>query len=105
MRSITPANRLVDQPGLVDAGIAPRDFGEYRADQRHIGEIGDREQPGAQPVVDVVVVVGDVVGERRDLRLGTGKGVERRADAPVVFGDRAAAAADRGEGRAAARCA
>ena len=28
----------------------------------------EREQPGAQPVVDVVGVIGDVVGERRRLR-------------------------------------
>ena len=65
----------MDQPRLVEPGIAPRDLGEDRPDQRHVGEIGDREQPGAQAVVDVVVVVGDVVGQRGDLRLGPGKGV------------------------------
>ena len=66
------ADRLVDQTRLIEPRIAPPDLLEHRADQRHLGEIGDREQAGAQPVVEVVVVVGDVVGQRRDLRLGTG---------------------------------
>ena len=34
---------------------------EHLADQRQLAQIGDLEQPGAQAVVDVVVVVGDVV--------------------------------------------
>ena len=36
----------------------------------------ERKQPGAQTVVDVVRVVGDVVGDRRALRLETGIFVE-----------------------------
>src|SRR5438445_10831119 len=71
-----PANRLVDQARLVETGIARANLLEYRTDERHLGKIGDGEEPGAQAVVDVVVVVGNVVGERGDLRLGPGKGVE-----------------------------
>ena len=100
------ADRLVDQAPVVDAGIAPADLREHGTDQRHIGEIGDREQPGAQPVVEVVVVVGDVVGERGDLRLGTREGVQVERMKPVVFGDRGRRLLDRGERSAqAARCA
>ncbi len=39
----------------------------------NLGEIVEPEQPGAQPVVDVVGVVGDVVGDGGDLRLGAGE--------------------------------
>ena len=76
-----------------------------RTDERHIGEIGDREQSGAQPVVDVVVVVGDIVGERGDLRLGargTGRG---RAGGFGRIRQSSAAAVGRCPRRAAVRCA
>ena len=49
------------------------DFRDDFADQRHRLEVVDLEQAGVvQPVVDVVGVVSDVVGERRNL------GLERR---------------------------
>ena len=76
MQADQPAHRFVDQPRQLDAGIAPAHLVEHRADQRHVAQIVDAEQAGAQAVVDVVVVVGDVVGERGDLRLGAGVGVE-----------------------------
>ena len=82
------AHRFVDQARLVEAGVALRHLMEHRTDQRHVGEIGDREEAGAQPVVDVVVVVGDVVGERGDLRLGPRIGVDAQIMARIVFGDR-----------------
>ena len=44
--------------------------GDDRARQRDGGNVVEVEQAGAQAVVDVVGVVGDVVGNRRDLRLG-----------------------------------
>ena len=49
------------------------------ADQRQAGEVGEREQLGAQSVVDVVRIVGDVVGDRRDLRFGAGMAPERES--------------------------
>ena len=61
---------------------------KHRTDKRHLDEIVDRKEPGAQPVVDVVVVIGDVVGQRRHLRLGAREGVECEWVAAVVFGDR-----------------
>ena len=37
--------------------------------QWHLGEFVQRDEAGAQPVVEIVVAVGDVVGDGRDLRL------------------------------------
>ena len=44
---------------------------------------------GAQPVVEIVVAVGDVVGERRDLRLGAGVRGELEIVPGAVLGDEA----------------
>jgi DNA-binding sugar fermentation-stimulating protein len=38
-------------------------------DERHFEQLFEREQAGAQAVVYVVIVVSDVVRDRRDLRL------------------------------------
>ena len=43
------------------------------ADQRQLGEVVEREQLGAQAVVDIVGIIGDIVGERRKLGLGAGE--------------------------------
>ena len=61
--------------------------------ERHLPKVLDREQAGAQAVVDVVGVVGDVVGERRRLRLRAGEAVEPEGLQGVVFQDRAGNAA------------
>ena len=60
---------------------------EDRANQRHVGEISYSEQPSAQPIVDIVIVVRDVIGERRNLRLNAGESVESQRLEAVVFGD------------------
>ena len=44
--------------------------------QRHSSSMSSVEQPGAQAIVDVVGVVGDVVGDRRALRFEAGEAVE-----------------------------
>ena len=50
---------------------------DLRQQARHEGRRGrnvvERKQPGAQPVVDVVADIGDVVGPRRRLRLDAGE--------------------------------
>ena len=61
---------------------------EHLADQRQVAQVGDLEQAGAQAVVDVVVVVGDVVAQRRDLRLGPGMAVELEIVVAAIFDDR-----------------
>ena len=45
------------------------DFTHLRASQRGTRKVGRSEQPGPQPIVDIVAEVGDVVGQRGDLRL------------------------------------
>src|SRR4051794_41365307 len=42
---------LVDAARWLEARIAPVDLGEEIAQERDFGEVVDREQPGAQPVV------------------------------------------------------
>src|SRR5690606_39420594 len=56
-------------------------------DQRQPGQVVDREQAGAQSVVEIVVAVRDVVGERGDLRLGARVGPQLEIVLGVVLGD------------------
>ena len=51
------------------SGKRARTVGPGARDQRHLEQLLEREQAGAQAVVNVVIVVGDVVRDRRDLRL------------------------------------
>ena len=60
------------------------DRSENVAEQRHAREILDRKKPGAQAVVDVVGVVGNVVGNSRELRLGVGKAPQLEVLRPVM---------------------
>jgi hypothetical protein len=53
----------------VEAGPGRLHRLEGGAHQRQRPRLLLGEQPGAQPVVDIVIVVGDVVRQRRDLRL------------------------------------
>ncbi len=76
-------------------GVEPRIGGTNRADdlarQRHRGDLVELKQTGAQPVVDVVGVIGDVVGERGDLRLDAGKAPELQILPPRILQDRSPA--------------
>ena len=90
------------QPVRIGAGIFFLDLAVALADNRQFAHVLVRDHSGAQPVLQIVVVVGDVVGERRDLGLGAGMGgeleiVARRVlrqrpgqfarDRPVVLGE------------------
>ena len=65
--------------------MAVLDLGDHAAMKGNRGaEVVEREKPRPQPVVDVVRVIGDVVGERRRLRLEArearrGRAAERRS--------------------------
>ena len=48
--------------------MQPLDLVEQRGDEGRGADRLEIEQPGAQAVVDVMRVIGDVVGERRRLR-------------------------------------
>jgi hypothetical protein len=70
------SDHLVHQTRLVDAGEAAAALVDDLPHQRDGGEILEVEQLGAQPVVDIVGIVGDVVGDGRDLRLEAGMAPE-----------------------------
>ena len=68
-------------------GYFRRHDGEHLADQRQVHQVGDLEQAGAQAVVDVMVVVGDVVAQCRDLRLRPGMAAELEVVVLAIFDD------------------
>ena len=68
---------LVERPRAVEAGIGRLHLGERPARKRHLGKLGEGEHAGAVAVIDVMIVVGDVVGERRKLRFDRSISVER----------------------------
>ena len=74
------------------AGVEPRigraDFADDPAGQRNGGDVVETEQFGAQPVVDVVGVIGDVVGEGGDLRLDAGEAPQLQILQPRIVEDR-----------------
>ena len=70
------ADGLVNETPLVATRMVSGRVIENRAHERDVPHVGDGEEAGAQPVVHVVVVVGDIVRQRRDLGLWAGMGVE-----------------------------
>uniref|UniRef100_A0A0N5A0R2 Phenol hydroxylase n=1 Tax=Parastrongyloides trichosuri TaxID=131310 RepID=A0A0N5A0R2_PARTI len=71
-----PAHGLQPQHPLVDVGPIGARTGDAAPDQRHIGQIGQAEQPRLHPVIHVVVVIGDVIGDGRALGLQRGEGAK-----------------------------
>ena len=81
------------------AGVAPIDRVPQPPHQRQLEQLVDVEQAGAKPVVDVVIVIGNVVGNRGDLRfeawpaseleipfgIGLGHRPGRRGDGPLCL--------------------
>ena len=53
---------------------------------RQLDQLVEVQQPGAEPVVDVVIVVGDVVGDRGDLRLEARPGAKLEVPLGIRFG-------------------
>ena len=74
------ADQLTDQFVHQAMLIEPRMARPYRADdparQRHGGNVVERKQFGAQSIVDIVGVIGDVVGDGGDLGLNAGEAPE-----------------------------
>ena len=66
-------DQLMDKPMFVKARIGRTDAADDPAGQRHGGDIVDMKQRGAQAVVEVMGVVGDIVGEGGDLCLDAGE--------------------------------
>ena len=80
-------HQLVPGAHGVEPGIAAAHFRQDGAGKRHLFQHIQREQAGAQPVVDVMGVVGDVVGNRRALRLEAGEAVELEIEQLVEIED------------------
>ena len=81
-------HRLGDDDAFGRVRMIGEDGGERVADERQAARVVETEEAGSQTVVDVVVVVGDVVGDGGDLRLKARPGVERKIVSRGVFADR-----------------
>ncbi len=55
---------------LLEAGVFGLNGSDHPADTLDRAQVAEREEARPQAIVDVMVVVGDVVGDGRDLRLG-----------------------------------
>ena len=74
-RDHAPAH-LADQRCAANVAIGGADGRNRAPGHRHLLQLLDRDVAGTETVVDVVVVVGDVVGDRRDLALQRAIGAE-----------------------------
>ena len=79
-----PANRLQAGQAVVDVRIVLAHASQHGADQRHVHQVGQGEQPRLHAIVDVVVVVGDVIGQGGHLRFGRGPGVQAQRVLGVI---------------------
>ena len=66
------AHGFVNQAGPVRVAGRAQGLLQCRTGQRQVAQIDQLDEAGAQPIVDVVGVVGDVVGHRRHLCLRRG---------------------------------
>ena len=57
-------------PRGIETGVLCGKFAEHLAGEWQLREIVEREQVGAESIVDVVRVVGNIIGNRAGLRLG-----------------------------------
>ena len=67
-----PPHHLVHQAARAEVGVALDDAVVLAAEDRDPAQLLDRDQAGTDAVVDVVVVVGDRVGQVGELRLERG---------------------------------
>ena len=80
------AHHLVDQPGPLETRIAPLQRRQALAGQRDLAQVRQIEEPGPKPVVDVVVGVGDVVGQGRHLGFRRGMAGQFQVEGVVERG-------------------
>ena len=82
-----PPHRLqAGEPG-VEAGKVLGDAAQDRTNQRYFHELFEIEESCFDAVVDIVVVIGDVVGESGDLRLRGRPGRKAQIVRPIIGGD------------------
>ena len=78
----------MDRAAAVEPRPAGRDLVQEAGEERHGPQRLQVEQAGPQPVVEVVRVIGDVIGDRRHLGLAAGVAVEPEAPVGVELQDR-----------------
>ena len=67
-----PADQFAQLAVARRAGITALDRAPLLGDEIERQQFVELEEPGAQAIVDVVIVIGDIVGQRGDLRLQDG---------------------------------
>ena len=82
-----PPHQFVDLPRGFDPGVTLCDLRQDVAQERDFPQVVDGEHAGPQPIIDVVGVIGDVVGDRPGLRLRTGELGEGKVLAGAIFDD------------------
>ncbi len=78
------ADDFVDQPPLAEVGIFGGHDVELAAEEAGLAQLIEADQLRPDAVVDVVVVVGDLVGHIGDLRLEAGLGALQETLAEVA---------------------
>ncbi len=82
-----PAGQFMDAARGLEPGISAVDLAEERVEERHLAKVLDGKEARPQAVVDVVGVIGDVVRDRRRLRLASGMSRKAEILQRVVFED------------------
>ena len=83
-------DRLGDQTRELQVGIILGHGGERLSRQRNVHQIRKGEKARPQSILDIMIVVGDIVGESGDLGLGAREGLqlERLQSLIIAKGDR-----------------
>ena len=82
-------DHLADKAGQFQFAIAGGHRARMRAGQRRLGQVGDGKQSCPEPVVQIVIDISDVVGQRRDLGFDAGPLGQVERPARVKSGNRA----------------
>ena len=80
-----PAANLVEKPRFLEIRVSRPNLLYYRAKDRHIRQIFDQKQAGPETVVNIVGMIGDIVGKRRHLCLHAWPGMKREIVLGSVF--------------------
>ena len=83
-----PAHKLMNGTNGLEARIKRRDLAANATQKIDLANLRKIDEPGAQAIVDIMRIIGDVVGERRRLCLGAGKTREVEILDGIIFEDR-----------------
>ena len=72
---------------LAEAGVCRINLADDAGDEGHGRQLIEREQSGPQAIVDIVGIIGDVVGNSRGLRFGACKRMRHQVLALAVLGN------------------